>query len=588
MCNGITGRVPRKVIVASLALASSWCDAQADLNWDIPCQEDHQFPSYEPRPQQPTDHYFVAYRRSIFRVELSQNGAYTFEGNATLISEGGYFLTAAHVISVLPQSSLWLSRPADADSAKLDRYPAEIVFQGKPSSTPGNDALDIALLHVKNWKDPTKHAVPLRYTGSLFNSGNFISFPDDTMAVTNYTVTMATGNPSDPMGAFHGTAFYGRSGSLVVDQYGLGQGVVAAYNNYAEDAVQSIGGMLKYAQYLDLADRFGAAVISPGASWLGMIPIDDTLGVIVTHCKAKSVTQDDLRMLRESYDDLPLNAIDTLYVNCGHQPVGNASLSAMLKIFLINGMQTHCAALRDLATISPYTDMTPAQSAEIGRAALTSYLNRSPGADHVTLGNDQPPAIATTISTEMLDRVRTLPPSAALTHAYLALNSATTRQGHDPWLLIDVAKAQYELALQTGIIKDSTNNQAVSSIVNTLAAARAAGAKFEHVRGVANLIAIQQRDWTSGAALAATQVTEWQASGDVPAPKAQALINDSAYFAHKAAGEQNDSQWTQAWKAAVSNQHNSAEKLKVFSRTRPTLGSSSTFAPLVSPTVAGR
>ena len=247
-----------------------------------PCDENDRYPDTGDRNKPERNTLVNEYINSVFRVETEgekPSDQHEFIGNATLVSREGHFLTAAHVVMVSQGKKLWVSHgPLDA----ITRYQVRPLYVGKPGSSPDTVRDDIALLKATDWNDgrhDPANPVPLRYSGRC-DDGIFIAYsdPDGDRGPTRVDVT-AGAQEGDPHGCFHGSALRGRSGSLILDPYGFGEGVVAAAD--IENAMKHAGdqgGVEKILESVDEGENFGAGEITEGADWLRLLPLDPPMG----------------------------------------------------------------------------------------------------------------------------------------------------------------------------------------------------------------------------------------------------------------------------------------------------------------------
>src|SRR5437870_4271539 len=132
-CNYDVALLPLIVIAFAFFAGRSSLAAQFEyVDLIPPCLEDKIALSGDSRNDHPADHWHTRYERAIFKVEIGTD--YKFEGNATLISSDGYFLTAAHV--ALAGDPITIARPPRSDGDQEERIPVHVVFAGKPASTP--------------------------------------------------------------------------------------------------------------------------------------------------------------------------------------------------------------------------------------------------------------------------------------------------------------------------------------------------------------------------------------------------------------------------------------------------------------------
>jgi hypothetical protein len=537
------------IIVFAIVVAWSVNKARAIDSTDpfaglaLPCPEDKQTLSGKVRPSESSDQVQTDYIRSIFRVEVGDQTQ--FQGNAALVSSNGFFLTAAHVAAIAGSGKIWLSRPKGDGTNAIERFSANIVYAGKPGSTPANVGNDLALLSVANWTDTTTKPVPLRYTGEHFDSGIFIAFPDATRYATKYDAERVTTDNSDPDGPFKGQAFYGRSGALVIDKYGLGEGIVGAFNNYAEDEIDEVGGDEQFAEYLDMRDRFGAAVITPGAPWLTKIPMDPGLVAVMKNCTNGTASRNDLALVH-SYDDLPLNAIDQMFLSCTNLKVSDQTIHEIYTMYIATALTARCAPMATIVSVYSSPSLATNETSEIGRAMLSTYLKGTTGTDHVQLGTSGQQAGNLLI--RLAGLIDELPVQSILAQSYAALNAAAQQNvKQDPWLELDLAKSKYELALSQGLIKND-KSPAVASIFFDLNKAQAAGAGYDQVRGLATLVAVKENDWDSAAALANNQIKIMKSNGTLTDAAAISIGKDIDYFAALKSAQNEDDTWATRWK----------------------------------------
>jgi hypothetical protein len=544
------------VLLANLAIS---VQVRGDAFSDsFPCHEDKLFPSGDTRPTLDSDQFAKTYSRAVFRVEIGDGHA--FQGNAELISPDGYFLTAAHVVFNADKLSISQS-PGDPQSAE-ERYPAEVIYAGTPGDTPGNISNDIALIKATGWNDPAS-PIQLRYSGGHFDSGYFIAFPNAASQVTRYQANVVTSNPIDPEGPFSGRAFAGRSGSLVVDGFGLGQGIVAAFNNLAEDKVKDLGGLEKIGVWLDQRDRFGVAVIEPGAPWLAKLPIDEKLRQIVDSCSTNTLKPDQLqRLMMEGnkpdgkYRDLPLYAIDRLYSVCGNALLQDRNLMITLKRYIESHMSGRCAKNDHIGRI--YSNLTTQQKFDIGHISLKNYLDSTYSA----------PKTGTTQYSLLLE-------------SYLTLNAAASaNEKANPSLYLDLATAKYELALaHDSSFRFDEGSPITVSILASLQQAKVAGAEYRKISLLATQLAVAQKDWDTAAAVAASQARAWDNGRNSSSPNAESLEQDITLFASKKAKLDPNVGWVHSWDNIVAS--DAPDYRKVFEFVAVAPSASATYRGVV-------
>ncbi len=285
----------------------------------------------------------IEYRWSVFRV-LVEGANPAFQGNAVLVSERGFFLTAAHVVvdAVSSNKKIWVQRSSPGEGIP-DRFEVEARHIGRPSWTPRDAAVDLALLRAVKWPtdDSFSRAVPLRYTGSVFSLKDVIlAFSDATHSLQRETVERVALDPNDEDGALVGAVFYGWSGAPLIDDYGMVEGIVADYNNRAEEGISEIGGDERVFVYMKKRERFGAAQIVPGDVWLKDVPVDDRrIEDVARNCEAGKVDNNDTAYLR-AHPRMPLQSVDHLYLACRHTQMPFAFKWSLAKM-----MESVCAPM---------------------------------------------------------------------------------------------------------------------------------------------------------------------------------------------------------------------------------------------------
>ena len=463
----IIGLMDLGISVHARGDAPDWCSMQQDFFTPVPA-----------------DAIQTRYEHAIFRVETGKD--HTFLGNAALVSPEGYLLTAAHVVADAQGKQLvpplWVSRPGRDNPRSIERYSAEINYFGEPGYTPATVRQDVAVLRITDpsWKNRalTENAVPLRYTGEHFNDGHFMTFPDPEATLSKIQAERITLELVSREGPLRGAAFHGMSGSLVIDDYGFGEGIVAAFNNLAADEVKGHGGWDPTVEYYEHRIRFGAAPIEPGDKWLTSIPVDTIVQGIVDHCGNHNIDSNDIDALNiDKYKVFSLYDIDRLYSACK----GITEFSPLISLYL----QSHCVRQEDL--ISVYKRLPVSEKVKIGHKDIEDYIND--GYSEPSVNNPK--------YLELLESYVTLADAAETANAAEKKDLGSS-------LYVDLARAKYELAL-AGHRPLTGDSPIAKSIIADLKQAKGTGADYGGIVTVAKSLATARYDWNSAAALVAAE-----------------------------------------------------------------------------------
>ena len=480
------------------------------------------------------------YVNSVFRVERGGEKAtdkHEFIGNATLISYSGHFLTAAHVVKAAQGAKLWLSH-GPLDSAT--RYEVQVLDVGTPGSTPDSVRDDIALLQANNWDDGNHdpaNPVPLRYSGQQCTDGIFIAYSTGGEGPTTFAVT-ANSAERNPDGCFRGRALPGRSGSLILDTYGFGEGVVAAANfEKAMESAAKLGGVEKFLTVIDAGDNFGAGEIMAGAQWLTKVPLEHDVGALVARCEEGSFSKEDVLKLTDDkrYVDLPLQDIDRLFNSCIRAKLAE-EVSDALRDYFFNILSGRCAQ----------PDIIKSVFAQVGASERVlraqNYL-KSAGYSAPALGSPQ---------------------YVRLLESYVLLDGLG--EGGDATVDLNLATAKFEVAIAGKSLDDTV----ATSIIDDLRRAKSKGAEDAKVNELATRVAIAQNDWDTAAALAAAKaklIVEFDPKFAEPA--ANKIEKDITLYAERKKRIDPDAGWVMHWDQINASSYSPTLKVGTFTDFAP-------------------
>ncbi|MFO1046343.1 MAG: serine protease [Geminicoccaceae bacterium] len=251
----------------------------------------------------------------------ADGGKWEFVGTATLVSDQGYFLTAAHVAAQGPDK-LRL-RPKTGLFGEQVSYPAQVIGAGRPGFALDDVETDWALLKAKGYKDRGLTPVPLRFFDrDDFPSGRVTGYTESSSLQPNSIAFQPTEVTKDGQIIFLSQIFHGMSGSLLIDEYGRGFAITGAVD---PDSLPITTSDEVFFAVRNRA-KFAAAPLTPDKALFDEIPPSQIVqGVLGEYFDEKQEATFIRKLERDADPVLMRSGVDTLFMvrNCAKMKISN-------------------------------------------------------------------------------------------------------------------------------------------------------------------------------------------------------------------------------------------------------------------------